>query len=86
MGTPFRILVVEDEPVIRELVRSMLSVRVAENITATNITATRRGSIVDRGRHFFDLPQKIRAALPRMGGRIARRGPRSWCWAAARIW
>ncbi|MBL8919704.1 MAG: response regulator [Myxococcaceae bacterium] len=25
MGTPFRILVVEDEPVIRELVRSMLS-------------------------------------------------------------
>jgi two-component system, OmpR family, phosphate regulon response regulator PhoB len=25
MGTPFRILVVEDEPVIRELVRSLLS-------------------------------------------------------------
>ena len=36
MGSPFRILVVEDEPVIRELVRSMLSDEGVEVECASN--------------------------------------------------
>lgn len=63
MATPFRILVVEDEPVIRELVRSMLS----ENDVEVETAATGAEGLKLARTQTFDLIL-LDVVLPQLDG------------------